>query len=85
MDIEDLVKEGQKRDACPYYCACPATEMAENITLLFQLLVIIDEVHNLIPGISDLYSAKCAKEEVDSPYRGLVGYLKGQNKTRLQR
>lgn len=40
MDIEDLVREGEARGACPYYAARAAAERAEIVALPYPLLLL---------------------------------------------
>ncbi|XP_013103651.1 ATP-dependent DNA helicase DDX11 [Stomoxys calcitrans] len=91
LDIEDLVKEGEQLEACPYYAARMATSMGQIVMLPYQLLlhkrsremagidlqgsiVIIDEAHNLLDCISDIYSCEVTLLQLQSAQHQIVAY-----------
>lgn len=91
LDIEDLVTEGDKMNACPYYAARSATEFAQIIMLPYQLLlhkrtrqqcgidlrgsvVIIDEAHNLLDTISNMYSCELNLQQLQILYQQILAY-----------
>ncbi|XP_075153701.1 ATP-dependent DNA helicase DDX11 [Haematobia irritans] len=91
LDIEELVKEGEQLEACPYYAARMATCMGQIVMLPYQLLlhkrsremagidltgsiVIIDEAHNLLDCISDIYSCEVSLQQLQSVQHQIVAY-----------
>lgn len=91
LDIEDLVTEGEKLQACPYYAARNATQWAQVIMLPYQLLlhkrtrqqsgidlkgsiIIIDEAHNLLDTISQMYSCELSLQQLQCAHQQIIAY-----------
>ncbi|XP_055378737.1 ATP-dependent DNA helicase DDX11 [Condylostylus longicornis] len=91
FDIEDLILEAKKENACPYYSSRLAIEDAQVIMLPYQILfhrstrlqsgislknniVIVDEAHNLLDTLSNIYSAGVDLIQLNSALVQLTKY-----------